>query len=195
MKKIIVLGFVLFSFIAKAQEVEKVSVEKNLNGVQLGLLNTSFQYETQLDRKITLLTEIGLMFGYSTREFNNAAIKDQTTTIVAPYVTLEPRWYYGLDRRAKLGRNTKHNSSNYVGLTTSYASAKTPLIKNGNFDIVSAVYIIPRFGIRRVFAKNFNYEFSSGVGYQYNVFSKNEGCDCDHNNTTIDVQARIGYNF
>jgi hypothetical protein len=195
MKKIIVLGFVIISFIAKAQEAEKVSVEKNLLGVQLGLLNTSFQYETQLDRKTTLLTEIGLMLGYSTREFNDPAIKDQTTTVVAPYLTLEPRWYYGLDRRAKFGRNIKHNSSNYVGLTTSYISSKTPLVKNGNFDIVSSVYIIPRYGIKRAFAKNFNYEFSGGVGYQYNVFSKTNGCDCEHNNTTIDVQARIGYNF
>jgi len=34
MKNYIILGFVLIGFFAKAQEVEKVSVEKNLYGVQ-----------------------------------------------------------------------------------------------------------------------------------------------------------------
>ncbi|MGA9638520.1 hypothetical protein [Flavobacterium sp.] len=192
MRRCLFLGFVSLSFLATAQEV---SVEKELFGVQLGWINTSFQYEAKLDRKITLLSEIGFLLGTSTKEFNDSSIKDQTTTVVAPYITLEPRWYYSLDRRSKLNKKTYNNSSNYLGLTTSYVSTKTPIIKNGNFDIVSAVYIIPRYGIRRAFAKHFNYEFSGGVGYQYNIFSKAEGCSCDHNNTTIDIQARIGYNF
>jgi hypothetical protein len=195
MKNLFVLGFVLLSFIAKAQEADKVSVEKNLYGVHLGLLSSGFQYETRLDRKITLMSEVGLTIGMSTKESNNTEIKDQTTTIFAPYVTLEPRWYYGLDRRSKLGRNTKHNSSNYISLNSSFISAKTPVIKNGDFDIVSAIMIIPKYGIRRSFSKNFYYEFSGGYGYQYNIFSETSGCDCDHSSDYIDIQARIGYNF
>ncbi|PJJ10437.1 uncharacterized protein DUF3575 [Flavobacterium sp. 1] len=195
MKKIIVLGFVLISFIAKGQESEKVSVEKNLYGAQLGLLSTSFYYETQLQRKITLRTEIGLVLAFSTHDYADPAIKDETTTLIVPYLTLEPRWYYGLDRRKRLGKKTYNNSSNYVSLANSYMSYKTPITNNGDFDVVSAITIIPKYGIRRAFAKHFNYEFSAGVGYQYNVFSKTEGCDCDHNNTAIDAQIRIGYDF
>jgi hypothetical protein len=195
MKKIIVLGFVLVSFIAKAQETEKVSVEKNLYGAQLGLLSTSFYYETQLQRKITLRTEIGLVLGYSTREYEDPAIEDENSTLIVPYVTLEPRWYYGLDRRKRLEKKTYNNSSNYVSLATSYMSYKTPITNNGDFDVASAITIIPKYGIRRAFAKHFNYEFSAGVGYQYNIFGSSNSCNCDHNNTTIDVQARIGYDF
>ena len=44
-------------------------------------------------------------------------------------------------------------------------------------------------------SKHFNYEFSAGVGYQYNIFSSSNGCNCDHNLTIVDVQARIGYDF
>ncbi|MEN9909285.1 MAG: hypothetical protein RLZZ540_2434 [Bacteroidota bacterium] len=193
MKNFTILAFVLISFIAKAQE--EVSVEKKLLGIQLGLFNTSFQYEAKLDRKITLLSEVGMIFGTSKRDYIDPNIEDEKVYVVAPFVTLEPRWYYGLDRRRKLGRNTKHNSSNYVALSTSYVSNKTPIIHSGNFDIVSALYIIPKYGIRRAFAKNFNYEFSAGLGYQYNVFSEKDGCNCDHDDTVIDIQARIGYNF
>lgn len=195
MKNYLVLGFVLISFLAKAQEAEKVSVEKNLYGAQLGLLSTSFYFETQLQRKITLRTEIGLTLISSTRDYEDPEIKDETATLITPFLTLEPRWYYSLDRRKRLGKKTYNNSSNYISLETSYISNKTPLINNGDFDVVSAITIIPKYGIRRAFAKHFNYEFSAGVGYQYNIFNNSNGCDCDHNQTTLDVQARIGYDF
>ena len=195
MKKIIILALVLLSIIAKAQEVEKVSVEKNLYGAYIGLLSSGFQYETRLDRKTTIMSEVGLTLVTSTKESNNPEIKDKTTTIFAPYISLEPRWYYGLDRRSKLGRNTKNNSSNYISLKTSFISSKTPVIKNGDFDVVSVIMIIPKYGIRRSFSKNFYYEFSGGYGYQYNIFSKISGCDCKHSSADIDIQARIGYNF
>lgn len=193
MRNYLVLGLFLISLLAKAQE--KASVEKNLYGVQLGIVNASFYYETKLDRKITLRTEAGLELVSSTLEYDDPAIGDKTTTQFSPYLTLEPRWYYGLDRRKRLEKNTINNSSNYLSLRTSYWFNKSPLIKNGDIDIVPALSIIPKFGIRRVFAKHFNYEFSGGVGYQYNVFSNSEGCDCDHNNTAVDVQIRIGYDF
>lgn len=193
MKKSFVLAFVLMSFMVKAQE--EVSVEKKLLGIQLGYINTSFQYETKLDRKITLLSEVGITLATSKKDYVDPNIKDERVSVIAPYLNLEPRWYYGLDRREKFGRNTKHNSSNYVAFSTSYVSNKTPIVHSGNFDIVSALYVIPKYGIRRAFAKNFNYEFSAGLGYQYNIFSVNGGCNCDHADTVIDIQARIGYNF
>lgn len=198
MKNYIALSLVLFSFLAKAQdkqEAEKVSVEKSLFGVQVGLLSATFYYEPQLQRKITLRTEIGLTLVSSTKDYEDPTIKDESATLIAPYLTLEPRWYYGLDRRKRLGKKTYNNSSNYISLATSYMSYDTPLMDTGDFDVVPAITIIPKFGIRRAFAKHFNYEFSAGVGYQYNIFSDTKGCNCDHNNTTLDIQARIGYNF
>src|SRR5258705_7620166 len=100
MKNFTVLGFILLSFIVKAQQ--EASVEKNLYGVQLGIVNTSFYFETKLDRKITLRTEAGIELASSTKEYDDPAIQDKKTTQISPYLTLEPRWYYGLDRRKKL---------------------------------------------------------------------------------------------
>ncbi|WP_220760913.1 DUF3575 domain-containing protein [Flavobacterium sp. UMI-01] len=195
MRKGFILVFVAIFFVTNAQETEKVSVEKNLYGLQLGAINLSFQYETKLDRKITLLSELGFELGYATREFENPDSKDQKATVVAPYVTLEPRWYYGIDRRNKLGRNISRNSSNFLALSIRYNLGEKPILNTGDFNVVSYVSVIPKYGIRRSFAKKFNYEFSGGVGYRYNIFSKSDGCTCEHNNTVVDIQARIGYNF
>jgi len=148
-----------------------------------------------LDRKITLRTEAGLEMITSTRDYVDPAIKDEITILISPYLLLEPRWYFGLDRRTRLKKNTSNNSSNYLSLRTSYMFNNTPLINSKGFNVVSTIMIVPKFGIRRVFAKHFNYEFSGGVGYQYNIFSKKGGCNCDHSNVAVDLQVRIGYDF
>ena len=114
--------------------------------------------------------------------------------VIAPYFAFEPRWYYGLYKRQRLGKNTKNNSSNYLGWQLAIFSSQAPLFKAGDCNIVTAIGVIPRYGIRRSFAKNFNYEFSGGVGYQYKIFNNNE-CNCEHSNTVIVIQTRIGYNF
>ena len=90
MKKFIVLGFVLISFIGKAQEEEKVSVEKNLNSVQLGLLSLSFQNETRLERKTTLRSEIGFATATSTISYSDG--NEEKSFLIIPFLNVEPRW-------------------------------------------------------------------------------------------------------
>ncbi|WPR71874.1 hypothetical protein SLW70_01740 [Flavobacterium sp. NG2] len=195
MRKYISLGFALVSFLVKSQETEKASVEENLFGVQLSIINTSFQYETKLDRKITLHSELGFGLAFATIKNDDPTIEDEKSTIIYPFINLEPRWYFGLDRRAKLGRNTKNNSANYLSLATTFFSNQTLLLNTGGFNVTPHLSIVPQFGIRRAFAKNFNYEFSGGVGYGYNFFDDAKGCNCSHNNTIIHIQSKIGYNF
>ena len=191
----ILLSVITVQGLQAQDTIQQASVANRLLGVQLGLINLSFQYETKLQRKLTLHTEVGLVMGTSTKEYNNPNIKDEETKLLVPYFSLEPRWYYGLDRRVRKGKNIKNNSSNYFSIQTTYTSYRTPIINTGNFKVVSAFNIMPRFGIRRSFAKRFNYEFSGGYGYQYNIFNEAEGCNCSHYDTTTNIDARIGYNF
>ncbi len=195
MRKCIVLVFVLINFLTSAQETEKVSVEENLFGVQLGVISASFQYETKLARKITLYSELGFGLSFLTIKNDDPAIDDEKSTIIFPFLNLEPRWYFGLDRRVKLGRNIRNNSSNYLSLATTFYSNETLLLNTGDFNVTPQLSIVPQFGIRRAFAKNFNYELSGGVGYGYNFFDDAKGCNCSHNNTVIHIQYKIGYNF
>ena len=202
MRKYIVLSLILTGFFANGQEVlhdtvNEASVEKNLYNVHLGIFSAGFACETKLQRKVALHIEIGLMRGVSTIEYDNPAIEDKKAKLLVPYINLEPRWYYGLDRRSRLGKNIASNSSNYFSLETTYQSYSTPIINTGDFNVVSALTIIPKYGIRRRFAKHFNYEFSGGYGYQYNFFRKVQcyNCNYNYNDTTINLDVRIGYNF
>ncbi|WP_309609113.1 hypothetical protein [Flavobacterium sp.] len=195
MRKFIILSFMLIAFFANGQEVlrdtlNEASVEKNLYGVQLGIVNASFQYETKLNRKIVLRMELGAEQFYYTIDYNNPNLEDKKFSLIVPYFCLEPRWYYSIDRRNKLGRNIKGNSSNYVSLRTAYLFGNSPITNSGNYDVNPSIYIVPKYGIRRVFAKRFNYEFSGGVGYQQTFNNY-----VNDNNVFIDLQARIGYNF
>lgn len=196
MKNYIVLGFVLICFIAKAQdtqEVEKVSVEKSLNSVQLGLFSLSFQNESRLDRKITLRSEIGLMTGTSIHEYPDG--HKEKSFLIVPFVNVEPRWYYSLDRRSRLKKNTKNNSSNYVSLLTSFVSTRTALVNTKDFETAPYISIIPEYGIRRSIRKHFFVEYYAGVGYRHNFFDKSYSYTYDENQTIFDIQFKFGYIF
>lgn len=193
MKNFIVLGFVLISFIAKAQEVEKVSVEKSLNSVQLGLFSLSYQNETRLERKITLRSEIGLMTGTSIIEYPDG--HEETSFLIVPFVNVEPRWYHSLDRRSRLKKSTKNNSSNYVSLLTSFISSNMALVNTKDFETAPYIIIVPEYGIRRSIGKHFYWECSAGIGYQHNFFDKSYTYSIDENNVFFDFQYKFGYIF
>lgn len=194
MKNFTVLGFVLISFLAKAQETQPVSVEKSLNSVQVGLYSISFQNETQLDRKLTLRSEIGLSTGSSTAKYPDG--KTETSFLIVPFVNAEPRWYYGLDRRSRLNKNTINNSSNYVSLLTTYVPSRMALVNTKDFEAAPFISIIPEYGIRRTsIRKHFYSECSAGIGYRHNFFDKSYTYTIDKNEVMFDIQFKFGYIF
>ena len=193
MKNFIVLGLVLISFIAKAQEVEKVSVEKSMNSVQLGLLSLIYQNETRLDRKITLRSEMGLSTGTSIIEYPDG--HNEKSFLIVPFVNVEPRWYHSLDRRSRLNRNTINNGSNYVSLLTTFVPSRMALVNTKDFETAPFVQIIPEYGIRRSIGKHFFSEYSAGLGLRHNFFDKSYIYSIDENEVIFDFQFKFGYIF
>ncbi len=191
MRKCVILSFVLISFLVKAQE--EVSVEKNLNSVQLGLLSLSFQNETRLDRKITLRSEIGLFSGNSVIEYSDG--QKEKSFLIVPFVSVEPRWYYSLDRRNRLGKETKNNSSNYFSLLTTFYSTRTTIVNTKDFETAPSLDIIPEYGIRRSIGKRFYAEYSAGIGYRHNFFKKEYFYSIEENDVVYDLQFKLGYVF
>lgn len=193
MKNFIVLGLVLLSCLAKAQEIQKVSVEKNLNSVQLGLFSISYQNESRLERKITLRSEIGLATGASTLEYPDGT--KEKSFLIVPFVNIEPRWYHSLDRRSRLKKTTENNSSNYISLLTTLVSSKTALVNTKDFETAPFISIIPEYGFRRNSGKHFYWECSVGIGYQYNFLDKSFTYKIDENEVIFDFQYKLGYIF
>ena len=193
MKNFTILGFLLISLIAKSQEVEQVSAEKNLNSIQVGLFSLSYQNETRLDRKITLRSEIGLITGTSTIEYSEE--EKETSFLIVPFVNVEPRWYYGLDRRNRLNKITKNNSSNYISLLSTFVLSEMALVNTKDFDAPPFISIIPEYGIRRSAGKHFYSECSTGIGYRHNFLNKSLTYTVDENEVTFDFQFKFGYIF
>jgi hypothetical protein len=153
------------------------------------------QHEGRLARKWALHSEIGVSLNPYTVS-NYTTLDDKTEFITSPYFIVEPRYYYGLDRRQRRGKNTQNNSSNYLSLKTQFTAADWAITNSDSrFEPASALYIVPSYGIRRSFAKRFFYEFSFGVGLQHNLYKGGNFYGGDRNEVAIDGQAKIGYSF
>ncbi len=138
--------------------------------------------ETRLADEVSLRSEVGLNLGMWGGSFY-----PRTGYILYPTVSVEPRYYYNLKRRVKLGKEIVHNSGNYFSLKTTYES---DLFAISNYDIVvnNHITVVPKWGLRRSFAKHFEYEFSTGLGYVHD-FEINKG------GAFLDIGFRIGFRF
>jgi hypothetical protein len=196
MRKVVFAALLALAVLqVKAQETEKPSVVKSTFALQFGLVSLGFQNESKIARKWALHSEIGISLNPYTVSAGSS-LKDKTEYITSPYFVIEPRFYYGLDRRQRHGKNTSNNSSNYISLKTHFAAADWAITNSDSrFEPASVLYIVPSYGIRRSFAKRFFYEFSFGVGLQHNFHKSGYFYGNDVNEITVDGQAKIGYSF
>jgi hypothetical protein len=165
-----------------------VGVEKSIFGVQTGILGFWAHNESRLTNEISLRTELGLDVGFS-----DSGLGIQTTTAMIPNIRLEPRWYYNFEKRVKKGRNTKKNSANFLALNFNY-NPDWFVISNdkyANFRVISALAIIPKWGIKRTYGKHFTFETGLGVG-PIIYFNDYLG---ESSNVGLDLHLRLGYTF
>ena len=170
---------------------QDASVEKSIFGVQTGFLGIWGYHEAKLSNQIALRTEIGLdgaIFLSDNRDANGFAL--------VPAITLEPRWYFNLERRLTRGKRIDGNSGTFFSIKTTYhpdwfvISSKD---KN-TYNFISDISIIPTIGIRRNLGKNFNYETGFGVGY-VRFLNSEDTILVNQNEAGVNLHLRIGYQF
>jgi len=187
MKKIaFTLIFCGFTLIAKSQNA---SVEKSTYGIQTGFLGIWAHNETKLSNQIALRSEIGFDSGIWGGDFY-----DGTGFLLTPVITVEPRFYYNLNKRVKNSRRIDGNSGNFISIKTSYHPDWFVISNNENVSVVSDISIISTWGIRRNIGKHFTYETGFGVGYRY-TFAKQAGFLENESETAVNLHLRIGYGF
>ncbi|SEA43619.1 hypothetical protein SAMN05443667_104205 [Flavobacterium gillisiae] len=172
--------------IAKSQNT---SVEKSTFGVQTGFLGVWGHNESKLSNQIALRTEIGFDTGIWAGSFY-----DKTGVILVPVITMEPRWYYNLNKRVKKERRIDGNSGNFISLKTSYHPDWFVISNYDNMSIVSDISIVPTWGIRRNIGNHFTYETGIGIGYLY-YFAKDAGYAENKSDVAVNLHLRIGYRF
>ncbi|WP_366185015.1 hypothetical protein [Flavobacterium ovatum] len=125
MKKLLV-GLTLF-FMGSCANAREVTVVKEMYGVELGIVKADVFYEFKLDRKLALRTELGV--DYTTYSYDRAPDTSVSGKLIPLSLVVEPRFYYGIDRRNRLGRNIENNSSNYFSLKTDFSANRNSIYK------------------------------------------------------------------
>jgi len=175
------------AFQAQAQDA---SVEKSVFNAQIGLLGLYANNEFKLTNSLALRTEIGLDAGIFGGSFY-----EKTGLILVPVFSLEPRWYYNLEKRNNKGRNIANNSANFVALAVDFHPDWFVISNYDNVGIRSQLSVIPKWGIRRHIGKsNFNYEAGIGLGYRFNL-TQNIDEQQISGDAALDLHLRIGYSF
>lgn len=170
---------------------QNISVEKSIYGIQTGLLGAWVYNEAKLTNSIVLRTEIGFDLGIWKSTFYDDF---NDFFLLTPVITLEPRFYYNLDKRLKKSKKIDGNSGNFIALNMSYHPDWFVISKNDDVRIVSDISIMPTWGIRRNIGKHFNYEVGIGAGFTY-TFAKQVGYSKDKSEIEPNTHLRIGYRF
>lgn len=184
----ILFTFLLFSFTILTTQAQDLSVEKSTYGIQTGLLGLWGYNESRLSNELALRTEIGLdasIFG--------GGFVEKTGVILAPVLSLEPRWYYNLNKRAGKSRKTFRNTGNFVSLKTSYHPDLFTISNYDHVTVIPNLSIIPTWGIRRHIGRHFNFETGIGFGYNH-TFGKSKGYR-DIDELAVNLHLRLGYSF
>jgi hypothetical protein len=187
MKKII-LTFVTISLTMTVKS-QNASVEKSIFGIQTGLLGLWAHNEAKLTSQIALRSELGFDSGIWGGDFY-----DKTGFLMTPVITIEPRWYYNLNKRESKSKRIDGNSGNFISLKASYHPDWFVISNYDNVNIVSDISIVPTWGIRRNIGKYFNYETGIGIGYRY-TFAKQAGYLKNESDVAPNLHLRIGYRF
>lgn len=171
---------------------KSASVEKSIFGIQTGLLGLWVHNESRLTNAISLRSEIGLDGALSIND--NVVGNDIFALVLA--ITLEPRWYYNLNKRVSKSRRIDGNSGNFLALKITY-HPDVLVYSNQNTDninFLSDISIIPTWGIRRNIGKHFNYETGIGIGY-VRILEDVNSFLFSKDNIGINLHLRIGYRF
>lgn len=179
------LSFTMFLLnlfnVANAQETK---LEKSLFGIQAGL-GVWIYNETRVASSLVLRSEIGLQ-----NEIILGGIY-QKLIYIKPMFSIEPKWYYNIDKRKTSGKNIYLNSANFLSLKVELLPDWFVVSSNQEASELNSFSIIPTWGMRRMWGENFNFEVGAGVGYKY-LFSSEFS---NSNNLAIKVHLRIGLDF
>ncbi len=186
-----ILAFIFFATFSSWSQ-QNASVEKSVYGVQVGVLGFWAHHEAKLQNTISLRTEVGFDTGLFSS--NSDYSGTDVGVVFIPSISLEPRFYYNLQKRLDKGKNITKNSGNFIGLRLNYRPDWFTLSNVGKTSVADNVAIIPKWGVRRTLWNHFTYELGAGVGYR-KYFLKQYGYSDNPGEVAVDLHMRLGYNF
>lgn len=196
MKKIMALLLVLISITwssSIAQHTDNFNYKQSV--IRINLLGIpAFGFEQGLGNGFTFRPEAGLGWPVITSETNTAGTEViSLESAVNPYVEIEGRYYYNLQRRAAAQRNTKHFAANYIACLYRYNAYEYQAgLSDGNRDDKGSLkrdvqYIAAGWGIQRNLGRKDQLYINWGIGPDLRI-NGTQSAD-------FTLQAQFGFGF
>lgn len=160
---------------------------RSLANIQLGIVGAYVSYEARLSNQFALRTEVGLASNLYSRIGEG---------YLTPNITVEPRWYYNIEKRGRLNKRTRNNSANFATLAVTYYDAVYRIYGGDDDDYVPLqIAFLPKYGLRRnIGSTNLNYEVALGIGYLLFLDDATKPT-INKGELAADIHFRIGYTF
>jgi len=182
MKRTVLLLALILGALLSAQQT--ATVEKSITGLQIGFFGAEVYNEARLSDQVSLRSQLSFLPSIWGGDFYS-----KTGFALAPALSLTPKYYYNLTKRAEKGKNTKNNAANYIAAELQYVPNWFVISNVEGVQVNPSLSIIPHYGFRRNFATHFNYEFKAGVGIGA-ILKKGYGLQ-----VPIELSFKVGYDF
>ena len=182
MKKHVLTLFFWFLFIVThSQENNNIATERIW---RINFLNPGVELELPTGTYSTFSAGLGIGYGGGYPDLTSG--DNGFVYMINPFLDVQEKWFYNLNRRNSKNQITENNSGNFVSLRfiTRGNSIAENVKRTSSFDFA----IGPTWGIQRKYGKNFHLLFD--VGPQYYFDTNGNG-----NFWPIMLQLNLGFDF
>lgn len=131
--------------------------------LSFNLFGLTYTYEHAFTPKATVLFSGGASYTLGdtwSREIYAGYSNTRFYHLLSAYLAVEPRYYYNLEKRSRMEKQTAGNSGGYLSVEALYGF---PLAVSRNIDTSHILSVTPYWGFRRVW-NHFLLDVSGGLG-------------------------------
>lgn len=166
-------------------DIKEIAKTESTHTLDIGFISAGYTYEYAFAPKFTLNFGVGAVSHirhYSSFIFDAG---DFWYYSIHPYVTVEPRYYYNLQKRLNKGKRIDGNRGSFLALQGAYIFK--PVIEYNVQYRNGAFFVSPYWGLHRIWWNHVLFEFQAGMAFAFNRYGDSD--------TGIRLGIRLGYKF
>jgi len=163
MKKLSIIALLaLFTITTYGQEEKTYNTEKVW---RVNFLNPGAELELPTGNYSTFSTGLGIGYGGGYPDLTYGG--NGFIYIIAPFLDLQQKWFYNINKRIRKNRTVENNSGNFISarLITRGNSIADNVYRTSDFDFAFG----PTWGIQRKYGKKFHLLFDIGPQYYFDT--------------------------
>lgn len=149
--------------------------------INLGLNGLEAAYELPVGKQTTWENSLGI--GMGSNVYGTSVEYHFNFSQPVPFLKSKLKYIYNFNKRDEKGKNTTHNSGNYIGLQTKYNFGNS-----SNYQLNKTLLTEVHWGIQRSLGRGFMVDAHIGLGY-IKDFDTKDGA------LSPTVGLRFGYNL